>query len=126
MKNLIIRGVLKFGVVAKVLHRFIIFLQTNFFKMKIQSLIICSLFFFKWKVSEHSRKMSRHRSVKKSAKSAIINMNPKVILERMSDPKVQSLQRTSLIKNNKLELLDFEENNLFECPFCDYEEFSKM
>jgi hypothetical protein len=53
-------------------------------------------------------------------------MNPKVILERMSDPKVQSLQRTSLIKNNKLELLDFEENNLFECPFCDYEEFSKM
>jgi len=88
MKNLIIRGVLEFGVVAKVLHRFIIFKQTNFFKTKIQRLIICSLFFFKWKVSEDSRKVSRHRnqSVKKSAKGVIINMNPKVILERMSDP----------------------------------------
>jgi len=66
----------------------------------------------------------RNQSVKKSAKGAIINMNPKVILEKMRDPKVQSLQRIPLIKNVKLELLDFEEN--FECPFCDYESFSSM
>ena len=77
----------------------------------------------------------RNQSVKNSARGVIINMNPKVVLKRLSGPHVKSLQKTPEqlheVKSVKLELeiLEFEENNfssIFECPFCDYEAFSRM
>jgi len=55
-------------------------------------------------------------------------MNPKVVLERISGPEVESLQRTSEDegKSDKLEILEYEENTVFECPFCDCEAYSRM
>ena len=57
----------------------------------------------------------RNQSVKNSAKGVIINMNPKVVLEKFSGADVKSLQKTpeqlDEVKSVKLEVLELEENN---------------
>jgi hypothetical protein len=77
------------------------------------------------------KKMSgqRNQRVRSPAKSVIINMNPVVVLRKLTGPQVERLQRPPEIvdteQNFKIEVVEFEEAN-YECPFCDRAGFSRM